>query len=68
MDQDGNVVEKEDENTLYDYAILPLTNLNKLEKVTGLKGITEDAKASHERTLKILGDGVKQAKKELVKK
>ena len=68
VDQDGNVVEKEDENTLYDYAILPLTNLNKLEKVTGLKGITEDAKASHERTLKILGDGVKQAKKELVKK
>lgn len=60
--------EEEEEDELYDYAILPLDKIKKLEKLTGIKGVEEDAKASYERTMKILGEGLKKAKKELVKK
>ena len=61
--------EEEDDGSdeLYDYAILPLDNVKKLEKQTGLTGIRDDAQASYDRTMKVLGDGFDEAKEELVK-
>ena len=52
----------------YDFAILPLDQIDKLEKTTGLKGIGENAQASYDRTMEILGEGLEKAKRELLKK
>ena len=58
----------EDENAVYDYAVLPLDNIKKLEEKTGLSGVQDDAQASYERTMKIIGEGFDLAKEELVTK
>ena len=52
----------------YDYAILPLDQIDKLEELTGIKGVEENAKASFERTMEIVGAGLEKARRELVKK
>ncbi len=58
---------EDDANTLYNYAVLPLDNVKKLEKKTGLSGVRDSAQRSYDRTMKILGEGFEEAKKELVK-
>ena len=58
--------EKEDKP--YEYAILPLDKIDKLEKMTGIKGVEKDAKASYERTMEIVGEGLEKARKKLTKK
>lgn len=67
---DNEETEEEEEeqvtDELYDYHVLPLNNIKGLEKKTGIKGISKDCKASYKRTMEILGDGFKKAKKELV--
>lgn len=66
-DETAQTAEEEDEDATYDFAILPLNKIEKLEKKTGIKGVKDDAKASYERTMKILGEGLEKAKRELVK-
>ena len=60
--------EDEEDVALYDFAILPLDNVEDIEKNTGLEGIAEEAKASYERTMKVLGEGINTAKTELLSK
>ena len=67
---DNEETEEEEEeqvtDELYDYHVLPLDNIKGLEKKTGIKVSSKDCKASYKRTMEILGDGFKKAKKELV--
>ena len=44
------------------YYVIPLDDVDNVEKVTGLSGIKADCQASYERTEKIIGDGIKKAK------
>ena len=44
------------------YYVIPLDDVDNVEKVTGLSGIKADCQASYERTEKIIGDGVKKVK------
>ena len=57
---------KPEENTQYDYAVLPLDKIDPLEELTGIEGVEEDARASYERTMDIVGEGLEKARKELV--
>ncbi len=64
----GSEESEEEDEKLYDYAILPLDKTDKLEKLTGIKGVRKDAEASRERTMEIVGEGLEKARKELVEK
>lgn len=44
------------------YSIIPVDEPDTVEDKTGIKGINDDAKASYERTYKIIGDGVNKVK------
>lgn len=44
------------------YYIIPLNNLNNIEKTTGISGIASDCKASSKRTHKIIDSGLKKVK------
>lgn len=46
----------------YGYYILPLDDMEGLEEKTGLKGIRGDAQASYDRTMEVMGEGLKKAK------
>lgn len=58
----------EEGKKLYDYAVLPLDKIEELKKQTGIKGVEKNAKSSYKRTMEIVSDGLKKAKKELIKK
>ncbi len=66
--EEAEETEEEPQATGYDYAILPLDKIDKLKKQTGIKGVEKEAKASYERTMEIVGEGLEKAKKELIKK
>ena len=57
---------KPEESAQYDYAILPLNEIDQLEELTGIEGVEEDARASYERTMSIVGEGLEKARKELI--
>lgn len=65
--EDDEEADEKESGKKYDYAILPLAKIDKLKKQTGIKGVEKDAKASYKRTMEIVGEGLKKAKKELVK-
>ena len=44
------------------FYILPLNDVENIEKTTGFKGIKADAKASYERTMEELGEGLERAR------
>ena len=46
------------------YYILPLEDVDSLEEETGLEGIEEEARASYERTMEVLGEGLEKAREE----
>lgn len=46
------------------YYILPLDDVDSLEADTGLTGIEEEARASRERTMEVLGEGLEKARRE----
>ena len=46
----------------YDFCILPLDDVDGLEKSTGLTGIQERAAASYERTMSVIGGGLAEAR------
>lgn len=47
------------------YYVIPIYQVEGIEEQTGLKGIRASVQASYERTMKILGNGVEDAKREL---
>ena len=47
----------------YDFRILPLDDVARLEEMTGLAGIRRPAMASYERTMSVIGEGMTEAKK-----
>lgn len=47
------------------YYIIPIYQVDGIEEQTGLTGIQASIQASYDRTMKILGDGIEDAKREL---
>lgn len=73
QDSSGNVTLKDvnllptwvyrfSEETGSKYYILPLDDVEHLETATGISGIYEEAKASYDRTMEVLGPGLEKVK------